>query len=111
MTHAFMEFADKEKLKSQFSFSSVPFILVTGDAQGTVALSGGLKKCSLEAIAEALADKQQPAFAGAGAGQAINVESPQQDVSAEAAPPASSAAGLPPVESLPVFTFGEDEDF
>jgi hypothetical protein len=110
MTHAFMEFADKEKLKSQFSFSSVPFILVTGDAQGTVALSGGLKKCSLEAIAEALAE-QQPASVGAGAGQAINVESPQQDVSAEAAPPASSAAGLPPVESLPVFTFGEDEDF
>ena len=110
MTHAFMEFADKEKLKSQFSFSSVPFILVTGDAQGTVTLSGGLKKCSLEAIAEALAE-EQPASAGAGVGQAINVESPQQDVSAEAAPLASSAAGLPPVESLPVFTFGEDEDF
>ena len=110
MTHVFMELANKEKLKAQFGFSAVPFILVTADDQGTVALSGGLKKCSLDAVQAAL--EAGAPEAGAGAAAPIDVASPQQEAAGEhAEEPSSSSSAAVAEGAIPTFTFGEDEDF
>ena len=113
MTHVFMELADKEKLKAQFGFNSVPFILVTADDRGTVALEGGLKKCSLEAVRAALEGKgaapsEKEVAGGSATQQAINVESPPQ---AQQAPAPATSAAATAEGPIPTFTFGEDEDF
>ena len=54
LTHAFMEPEAKEAAKAALGFAAVPFYVVADGTTGRVALSGGGKACTLEAIRAAL---------------------------------------------------------